>query len=208
MLKLKFILLFILFFSIVFYLNNTNKDILIEKELNEATKVLQTNFDITASHNRNDAKSIDIFTKENKKIWKIFYKALDADDEKRAILREQLYQLLSPQYKSMRKKGILQFQFMFPDTTTFLRMHKPSKYGDYLGDIRYSLLNTNMTHKATFGFEQGRTTHAFRNVFPIFNEIGRYMGCYEISFTSESIQNNLTNINKIHSHFLVNKTMF
>jgi hypothetical protein len=41
----------------------------------------------------------------------------------------------------MRKRGILQFQFVTPDTVSFLRMHKPSKYADYLGDIRHTFLN-------------------------------------------------------------------
>jgi len=107
----------------------------------------------------------------------------------------------------MRLKGVLQFQFILPNNISFLRMHKPTKFGDDLGDIRYSFKHTNSTHLPSVGFEQGRTAHAFRNVFPIFYK-NKYLGCYEISYTSESIQKNLTEINKIHSHFLVNKDIF
>ena len=208
MLKLKFILTFVVLFSFVVYLNSANKHSLIKNELNEATKTLQTHFDITGSYNSRDAKSINLFMTQNKKLYKILTQALDADEITRDILRKELYTLLEAQYKAMRKRGVLQFQFVFPDTISFLRMHKPSKYGDYLGDVRHSLLNTNKTHQPSSGFEQGRTAHAFRNVFPLFNDEGRYLGCYEISYTSEYMQNNLTNINKIHSHFLVNRDIF
>jgi len=208
MLKIKFIVLFIITMLIIVYLNYVNKNSLVQKELNEVTKALQINFDITSYHNLTDAKSINMTVKDDEKVLKIISQALDADDKNRDILRDELYAHLYVKYKAMRQRGILQFQFVFPDTVSFLRMHKPSKYGDYLGDVRYSFFNTNKTHKPSFGFEQGRTAHAFRNVFPLFDANERYIGCYEISFTSESIQNNLTNINKIHSHFLVNKNIF
>jgi len=208
MLKLRFILVFIILFSSVFYLNNINKNSLIQNELDETIKILQTNFDITTFHNTREAKSINFYLQNNKKVIKILSEALDADEKRRNILRDKLYKLLETRYANMRQRDILQLQFIFPDTTSFLRMHKPKKYGDYLGDIRYSFLNTNKTHQPSSGFEQGRTAHAFRNVFPLFNKNGKYIGCYEISFTSDSIQNSLTDTNKIHSHFLVNKTVF
>jgi len=207
MLKIKFIILFIIIICTTFYINTLNKNSLIQKELNEVIKELKINFEITMYNNNRDAKSIISSLRHNKKIINLLTQALDADDDKRDQLREKLQQMLTKKYKSMRMRGVLQFHFVFPDNTTFLRMHKPSKYGDYLGDIRYDFYITNKTHKPSFGFEQGRTSHAFRNVFPLFNE-GRYIGCCDIAFTSESLQNNLININKIHSHFLVNKSIF
>ncbi|NOR57471.1 MAG: hypothetical protein GQ474_03000, partial [Sulfurimonas sp.] len=133
MLRLKFILTFVVLFSLVVYLNSANKHALIKNELNEATKTLQTHFDITGSYNSRDAKSINLFMSQNKKLYKILTEALDADEIGRDVLRKELYMLLEGQYKAMRKRGVLQFQFVFPDTISFLRMHKPSKYGDYLG---------------------------------------------------------------------------
>jgi signal transduction histidine kinase len=207
-LKLLLILVFVFLFSIVLYLNSSNRDSLVQNELNEATKTLQINFDMTYSYNERDAKSINIFMNERKKLFEITEEALDADDDKRDILREKLKLFYKSQYKAMRQRGVLQFQFVFPDNTSFLRMHKPEKYGDYLGDIRHSFAYTNKTKKPSFGFEQGRTAHAFRNVFPIINDKGRHLGAYEISYSSEYMQKNLSNINKIHSHFLVNKQIF
>jgi uncharacterized protein YoxC len=79
MLKLKFILIFVALFSLVIYLNSTNKNSLIKNELNEATKTLQTHFDITSSYNRKDAKSIDLFMSQNKRLQEILTSALDAN---------------------------------------------------------------------------------------------------------------------------------
>jgi len=208
MLKFKYILVFVVLFFIVVYLNTSNKNSLIKYELDEVTKTLQTHFDITSSYDSRDAKSINLFISQNKKLFEILTQALDANETKRDVLRKELYRLLEGQYLAMRKRGVLQFQFVFPNTVSFLRMHKPNKYGDYLGDIRHSFLNTNKTKQASFGFEQGKTAHAFRNVFPLFNDKGRYLGCYEISYYPEYMQNSLTNTNKIHSHFLVNKNVF
>jgi len=206
-LRLLFLSIFILSFSIIFYFNNKNKNALIDIELNKKIKELKINFDITNSMNSKDAKSINQFIKTNTDILNILSKALDADENEKNILRKKLYFLLSNQYIALKTRGVLQIQFMFPDNTSFLRVHKPNKYGDNLEDIRYSFKYTNETHKPTSGFEQGRTSHGFRNVFPIFYH-NKYLGCYEISYSSESIQDNLTNINKIHSHFLILKNIF
>jgi signal transduction histidine kinase len=208
MLKIKFALLFIVLFSTVFYVNVLNKNSSIQKELDEAIKELKINFEITMYHNTKDAESIINSLRHNNKLMDLLTKALDADQQTRNTLRKQIQKMLSRKYEGMRMRGVLQFHFVFPDNTTFLRMHKPGKYGDNLGDIRYTFYITNKTHKPSSGFEQGKTSHAFRNVFPLFNKNGRYIGCCDIGFTSEYMQKNLIEINKIHSHFLVNKNIF
>jgi len=190
------------------YINTLNKDSRVQKELNEIIKELQINFNITMYNNTKDAKSIISSIRHNKEVINLLSQALTANEATRNKLRDKVQKLLAKQYTGMQMRGVLQFHFVFPDNTTFLRMHKPNKYADYLGDIRYDFYITNKTHKASSGFEQGKTSHAFRNVFPLFNDQGRYIGCCDIAFTSESLQNNLININKIHSHFLVKKSIF
>jgi len=87
-------------------------------------------------------------------------------------------------------------------------MHKPSKYGDDLSAIRSDFAYTNSTKKIIRGFAQGRTAHAFRHVYPIINKKGVHLGAVEISFSSELLQNYFTQVNKIHTHFLVRKDIF
>jgi signal transduction histidine kinase len=195
-------------FTLFCCINAFNKNTLINVKLEAATNTLENNFDITTYINHRDAVSIDMFLKSNKRLFEIVSEALDADEEQRNILRAELYALLTPQYTSMREKGIFQFQFVFPNNKSFLRMQKPNKHGDDIGNIRYSIKTTNTTHTPTSGFEEGIAAYAFTNVFPLFDENKKYLGCYEIALTSKSIQDNLTKIHKIHSHFLVKKDIF
>ncbi|MEA2099421.1 MAG: PAS domain-containing protein [Campylobacterota bacterium] len=205
--KLFFIVIFLVSYLLVFYVAILYKENLIDKQLNYKVKELEINFNITSSKNKIDARAINFVLTKNEKLLNILKKAKDADEHQRNILRDKLYKLFDIQYQAMRKKGVLQFQFVLPDNTSFLRMHKPSRYGDNLADVRYSFKYTNETEKLSFGFEQGRTAHAFRNVFPV-HKNGEYLGSFEVSYTSESMQKNLLDINKIYSHFLVNKKIF
>jgi len=206
-LKLLFSSVFLLSYLISFSLTSLYKEHLIEKELDLKVKELQLHIDITNLNNMRDAKSVSSSLQGNKRVVDILFQVKSANEKQRDLLRAKLYKLLSYKYKIMKQRGILQFQFVLPNNISFLRMHKPSKYGDFLGDVRYTFSYTNKTHKSIFGFEQGKTAHAFRNVFPLFKD-DIYLGAYEISYTSESIQENLLKINKIHSHFLVNKNIF
>ena len=206
-LKLIFIFIFIILYSIVLYFNYENKRFLIERELNSKIEDIEMNFNITILNNKNDASSINFNLQNNNKLINMLSQANDANSTTQAVLRKKVYQFLYRQYQSMRLRGILEFQFILPNNVSFLRMHKPSKFGDDLSNARYSFNHTNKTHKPSFGFEESRTSHAFRNVYPIFDKNNKYIGCYETSFSSESIQNNLLYINKIHSHFLINKAV-
>jgi len=127
---------------------------------------------------------------------------------KKDILRERLFQLLEYKYKLLTRRGVLQYHFVFPNNRPFLRFHKKAKYGDDLTNIRLDFKAVNETKKIVRGFAQGRTAHAFRNVYPIFNHKNKYLGAMEVSFTSEYLQDNLTNVSNIHTHFLVNKNIF
>ncbi|MCK5294466.1 MAG: hypothetical protein KAJ49_07440, partial [Arcobacteraceae bacterium] len=187
----------------------------INLELNKQIKELKLHYDLTMDYFVNDVQSIRVLIQNHKKIIEVFSKAKNSNKEERVILRKELYKLLIPRYNRLKIRGILQLQFVFPNNNSFLRMHKPSKYGDNIADIRYSFKYTNSTKKEIVGFEQGRTTHAFRYVFPLFKEFNKnltdknnYLGAVEISLASYAIQEKLLSVNKIHSHFLVNKDIF
>jgi len=207
-LKLFFISLFLFLFTITFFINRQYKNTHIEFELLRQSNLLQTNFNINNFHNRRDVEAINYSIMHMTWIAEIMKEAYTADETRRDFLREKLYKQLIHKYKAMRHRGVLQFQFVFPDNITFLRMHKSKKFGDDLSDIRYTFVYTNKTHEPIFGFESGRTVHAFRNIFPMFDTNGSYVGAYEVSHSSDSVQQALTKANKIHSHFLVHKHAF
>ena len=207
-LKLLFISIFIIIFGLVFYGANQYKDAEISDVLDKAAKELQLNFDIIDFHNSQDAQAIANFIQGNKGVISLFSQAVDANETKRAEIRNMLYKKISVQFNAMQEKGVVVLLFAFADNTVFLRVHKPDKYGDNIENIRYSIESTNKTHKPQIGFERGKITRAFRNVFPIYDADNRYIGCVDVSYSSESIQKIISNVHKIHTHFLVRKDVF
>ncbi len=205
--KIMLTILFITIFTILFYAINKNKNNQVQQVLNEQLKTIKTHFDLTTQYFENNTSSALDSLQNDKRVVSLFKKAQKASDEQKNLLRKELQQYLIPHYKRMKTKGVLQFHFVFPDNTSFLRMHKPEKFGDNLTNIRYTYNFVNKTKKPINGFENGKHSHGFRYVYPFFSN-SDYLGLIEISFSSKVIQENLTNLNKIHSHFIVNKNIF
>ena len=155
-----------------------------------------------------DAKSIQATVNNNKQIISLFSKVQYSNKKEKDILRDKIYKILKPKYKILQLRGILQWHFVLPDNRSFLRMHKPSKYGDNLSDTRYSYTYVNKIKKPISGFEKGKVAHAFRYVFPLYNNQNKYIGAMEISLATYTLQSKLLNTSKTHSHFLVNKNVF
>jgi len=136
----------VLFFSIVFlflfliYEKNEQVDVL--KDKIKTTHVNQINSAI----NQYSSSNMFIFNGfiNDEDVLLLQKKALDTKDKDlRKVYRDKLHNKLAKLYAHLKDYGIKQLHFHFPDTTTFLRFHKPSKYGDNLEDIRYSLVVAN-----------------------------------------------------------------
>ena len=104
-----------------------------------------------------------------KEIIDIFKQARTPDLAKQAEVREKLFEKLNPTYERLKQKNLRQLHFHLPDATSFLRFHRPGKYGDNLHDIRYSLVKANTQKVNVTGFEEGRIYNGFRYVFPLFD---------------------------------------
>jgi len=194
---------------IIFIIADLNKNQRLNLSLNTHIEKLQTHFQVLLHEQGTTADMVYDSVTKNKNVLKILQKAtLTRDVKKRTILRKNLDKELRPMYNRIHKKGVLQFQFVFFDNTTFYRLHKPTKYDDDLSIVRKDYAYVNETKKIIRGFMQGRTSHSFRNVYPIFDEKKNYLGAMEVSFSSEYLQNNFTQIAHIHTHFLVNKDIF
>lgn len=90
----------------------------------------------------------------------------------------------------MKSKGILQLHFHLPNGNSFLRMHKPSKFGDYLLGFRYTVKEVIKTKKPVVGFEVGKYFEGFRYVFPI-KDGEKYLGSVEVSISSQKFIQNM-----------------
>jgi len=204
-LKSTIVFIFIITYSLFFYINTQSKNDRIQHVLDEKLDTLQTHYDITKEYFVSDAQSISQNISKNKKFLELFSKAQYSSKEQKDILREKVYKLLLPIYNRIKIRGVSQVHITFTNNISFLRMHKPKRYGDDLTNIRYSFKHSNKTKSVVEGFEQGRSEHSLRYTFPIYNKENNHLGSIDISLSSKNIQDKLLNVNMIHSHFLVNK---
>ncbi|MEA3288699.1 MAG: PAS domain-containing protein, partial [Campylobacterota bacterium] len=130
------------------------------------------------------------------------------DDEQINLLRAQLNEKLKNHYSYLKEHGVLQYHFVLPNNRSFLRMHKPTKYGDDLTTIREDYKYANEHKKISRGFSHGRVAHGFRNVYPVFSKKGQHIGAMEVSFSTDKLAEHLKVLSNIHSHFIIRKDIF
>jgi methyl-accepting chemotaxis protein len=94
--------------------------------------------------------------------------------------RATLQSILLPIYKEKIKKiyGVKQFQLHTAPAISFLRLHKPKKFGDDLSAFRRSVVATNQQKISMVGIEVGRGGPGLRVVKPVFKD-GKHLGSIE-----------------------------
>ncbi|WP_306027057.1 methyl-accepting chemotaxis protein [Stappia sp. MMSF_3263] len=93
--------------------------------------------------------------------------------------REALAGEFVPVFKTLKDGfGIRQFQFHLPPATSFLRVHKPEKFGDDLSSFRATVVGTNAGVTDISGLEKGVAGIGIRGVVPVLRE-GRHLGSVE-----------------------------
>jgi len=55
-----------------------------------------------------------------------------------------------------------------PGSLSFLRVHRPEKFGDRMDEVRHTVVDTNTEKKQHIGFETGRVYSGLRGVVPVF----------------------------------------
>ena len=116
-----------------------------------------------------------------KEVIDIFKKAHISSDNQKIDIRKNLYDLLIDNYENFKNYGVQQLHFHLPNNDSFLRFHKPEKFGDDLTNIRASVKLVSETKTPIVGFEEGRIFNGFRFVYPLFDENKTYIGSVEIS---------------------------
>lgn len=119
-------------------------------------------------------------------VLSIFSKAKDATFEEKVVLRDELYQLLIDKYQGILAYEFRQLHFHLPNTESFLRLHKPDKFGDSLYDIRETVRLANEEKRYVFGFEEGRIFNGYRFVYPLSFD-SEHIGSVEISLSMSTL---------------------
>ncbi len=97
--------------------------------------------------------------------------------------REALLALYRPAFESMEADfGVRQFQFHTPPATSFVRIHKPEKFGDDLSALRQTVVEANRSGTAIRGLEYGVAGLGMRGVTPVFHD-GEPIGTVEFGLS-------------------------
>ncbi len=210
LLKIR-IFVIIIFFSLsalVFISTTKDKESRVQYILNQNIKDLDINYRISNNFFKTTSENAFFHISHTPEIMELLYQAKHTrDSDELAKIRNMLYTKLHPFYTQLTKNGVIILLFSFEDNHTFLRLHKPKKFGDDLSQVRYSFTYVNKYKKPVRGFEQGKISHAFRNIFPIFYK-NEYLGSVDIAFSSESLQDSMTHTHMIDTHFILNKSLF
>ncbi|MCE1234966.1 MAG: methyl-accepting chemotaxis protein [Hyphomicrobiales bacterium] len=84
--------------------------------------------------------------------------------------RKTLADLLAPTFDALKTDGIEQFQYHLAPATSFLRVHKPSKFGDDLSSFRHTVVEANGASKEVTGLESGVAGIGIRAVVPVVHD--------------------------------------
>lgn len=123
-------------------------------------------------------------------VLSLYAGAYDASEEEQAVIREELYNLLIDEYERLSVLNLRQLHFHLPNNYSFLRFHRPERFGDDLTDIRYTIMVANRDLVSITGFEEGRIYNGFRYLFPLFWE-DEHIGSVETSVSFIAIQQDL-----------------
>ncbi len=97
--------------------------------------------------------------------------------------RDALVHRTVPLFKIFKEKyGVRQFQFHTPPATSFLRAHKPQKFGDDLSSFRKTVVRTNESKQPVSGLEKGVAGLGIRGLAPVFYN-GEHIGSVEFGMS-------------------------
>jgi signal transduction histidine kinase len=200
------VLLFFVIGSIVTSLITYDKEKRIELYLQSQEKVLQTQYNVTYKNFNLLSQSIYNNLITNKKVLEYME---EAHKKHSSIylqsLRTKLYKNLEKIYQEWNIIGIKQLHFHLKDNTSFLRMHKPKKYGDNLTNFRYSVSYVNKQLIPIEGLEMGKILHGFRFVYPLFSKESKHIGSVEVSISAKNFRKKLQTSFDSNVKFLINK---
>lgn len=204
MMKLKFLSIFIILVTCFYYILKHEEKIKVDNILVTKTKKFSILYDAIYAQYKEESKLLFITILTKDKITDIYIKLQTANKETKDSLRKELYTFLEKDYKSLRFMSLRQLHFHLKNNESFLRMHRPKKFGDNLTNIRPTIAYVNKNVKPIDGFEEGRIFNGFRFVFPIKDD-NVHLGSVEVSFSADIIVTKFLKDFNYHTNLHINK---
>jgi len=201
--KIKVAIFFLIIFSILVSFLNIDKSYRIESYINEHNNYIRVLYKISYEKYKQIANEI-FYNHINKPQIISLFETVNKNNKDQ--IRKKLEDMLNPFYKNIQKQNIRQLHFHLPNNHSFLRFHRPDKYGDDLTDIRKTVAFVNQNIKPIDTFEEGRIFNGFRFVFPISSKDDKHLASVEVSVSPLAfIESIVGNIDNIKVDFLINK---
>ncbi|MCG8079599.1 MAG: diguanylate cyclase [Candidatus Thiodiazotropha taylori] len=128
-----------------------------------------------------------------------------------ADVREKLYQSLIPSWSPlMEEYGARQLHFhLGPGSLSFLRVHKPNKFGDRMDDVRHIIVDSFQDKQAKVGFEIGRIYAGLRGVTPVWSTAGpddaELIGVLEVGSSYQTVLDKINQQTGVEMMVLLNQ---
>ena len=198
------IALIVLVFSsnaLLFFYYQQNKDNIKQNHIYE----LRKEFIITMSVYSDMADSIYHLHIDTPGIKRIFAQGVQTTDPaEKNIYRKRLLYTLNGLYRKLIGYNFRQLHFHEKNNRSFLRFHRPNKFGDDLTGIRYSVEFVNREKKYISGFEEGRIFNGYRFVYPLALK-NEHIGSVEISVSMKTLIKQLSQLFDKEAQFIIQK---
>ena len=201
-----FITLFLIFSSLSYLTLAYEKNDQINTYLQTTTKQYSQNYSVVYNEYKLLSQMIYDTRINTDKVQSIFQRATIGTLQDKNKAREELYNHLQKVYNRLKIYKVKQLHFHLPNNDSFLRFHRPNRYGDNLSGIRETVEYVNKYHKPIDGFEEGRIYNGYRFVFPLFSK-NVYLGSVEISFSSLAMNMKFMQDYDVTSNFLISKNV-
>ncbi len=176
-----------------------------ENIVDEQTFELEVNFNTLIDTYSNFANMVYDLYIDQPEVLDLFAKGLQAKDvAQQDYYREELYKLLLPIYEMLQTNNFRQLHFHDVESNSYLRFHRPDKFGDSLVGVRDTVTYVNETHTPVIAFEEGRIFNGYRFVYPLRMD-GIYLGSVEISIAIHSILDLMSSDSVITHQFIIDR---
>ncbi|MDO6595204.1 diguanylate cyclase [Neptuniibacter sp. 1_MG-2023] len=200
--KRLFILLSIMLFvadTLFVTINYISDKRIMQQSLKQDGQQLKRSFDVALTMTLNNMSQLSTFIASSTEVQHLFAQGVQAVKEEgggaggpeSARLRDLLYDSVSPGWtKMMEKYQVRQLHFhLGPGSTSFLRIHKPQKFGDNMDNLRHMVVDVNRDGHPRQGFELGRVYSGLRGIVPVFSDSDstRQIGALEVGTSFKTL---------------------
>jgi len=150
----------------------------LKKDFSTESAALHSAFQASKADTQRSLMLIATIFAEDRQVQQLFLQGKNAVEkegggpgkELATKYRKQLYELVAPRWnKAMETQGARQLHFhLGPGSLSFLRVHRPNKFGDRMDNVRFTVVDTNAEKSARSGFETGRVYSGIRGMVPVY----------------------------------------